>query len=365
MTNQEILINLANLRHLLSKLGGNWDTGLSHFLPNLDSNQVDGHYFLRNYQDLFEAFIQLSQLWQTISYPKQELKIYSLMASHAIMKVQMEEVVSILNAGLISDAMQIQNLKELTSNIKQKFNILSDINFISQLTSDITLREKVAVLKKVDASRTELLFHAVKTEHVKGILDRGSILGYTSHRFWDDGKRVKHDHPEYENAYWMKGISMTRDINFALGFGHIVLVFDRKAIKNNHSIEPYSWNHHFSDGGVNSKKEREDFVVLSKKKKRFQNCDSPEWVDEYNGIMELTPNEDYSEDELKEFKAKFARQLKQVNREDLGKPQGELKFQDALKGIIIRKTLLWIYGIDNELVQYILNHPLFNGILDD
>jgi hypothetical protein len=199
---------------------------------------------------------------------------------------------------------------------------------------------------------------------VKEILTRESILGYTSHRFWDEGKRYKESDPQYQDSYWMKGISMTRDLNYGINWGSVVLVFDRDLMRQNHKIESYSWNHHFKDFN-NHKKEREEFVVLSKDKKRFQNQDNPEWIKECEDIMSCEASEDFDAEELQKLKEKFEKKKKCVSPSDLDKPAGEFKFGESLVGIYLRGGTVDIYGPDDETIQCVLNHSKFIGILDD
>ena len=46
-------------------------------------------------------------------------------------------------------------------------------------------------------------------------------------------------------------------------------------------------------------------------------------------------------------------------------PIGELKPLDKyLKGIFVNKDIVEIYGEDNEMVQEIMSHPKFRGIIN-
>ena len=116
------------------------------------------------------------------------------------------------------------------------------------------------IRKALDFSSNEYLFHGTKLEYVKATLERGSILGYTAQRYWPDGKRRKEKDSDYEESFWMKGISMTRDINYAISWADVTLIFDRRAILKQHEIQSYAWN--FLFGSAHPKKEAEDFTWM-------------------------------------------------------------------------------------------------------
>lgn len=221
-----------------------------------------------------------------------------------------------------------------------------------------------AVSKSLDLKNTHLFFHAVKTEYVRDILDRGGILGYTTHRYWDDGRRYKDNEPEYNNSYWMKGISMTLSLSYALGWGHVVLVFDKNEIIKRHPIENYNWGHHIAQGSRNHKKEYEEFVVLSKTGKRYLNKDNPEFKEEMDYFLNLKESPDCTTEELAEIRARYDKKQNDICAGEFNTPEGEFVFGSALKGIIVRGSLIDIYGTEDALVQYLVNHPKFLGILE-
>lgn len=89
------------------------------------------------------------------------------------------------------------------------------------------------------------------------------LVGSSAQRYWPDGVRRKDDDPEYRNSFWMKGLSMTRDFEYAKMWGDVVMVFDQRLLSQRHKIEPFNWG--FSiPGGNHHKREREEFVVLKK-----------------------------------------------------------------------------------------------------
>jgi hypothetical protein len=229
----------------------------------------------------------------------------------------------------------------------------------------LDLIERKKLRSKISSVGSNVLYHAVKIEYIKGIIERGSILGYTSHRFWDDGKRHKETDSEYNDSFWMKGISMTRDLHYALSWASVVMVFNKDVMTKSEKIENYSWNYHFKDE-AHSKKEREEFVVLSKKKKKFLNEDSPDWMEEYLSVQEPSGSTDPEEiKEYEEFRAKLESKKKKLDSHSLHKPEGEFIFKDSLIGFYIRGSSLDIYGPEDENMAFLLQHPLFLGILDD
>lgn len=203
-------------------------------------------------------------------------------------------------------------------------------------------------------------------------LGRESILGYTSQRYWEDGRRYKENDENYNNSYWMKGISMSRDFNYALGWGAVLFIFDKDLIQKKHEIQPYSWNFHInSEDNLHSKKEREDFVILSKKKKYYKNKENPDWIEEYNQIKDVDIEElkkQLPEDEIIsmiKLKSKLRKEQENINIKDLKEPEGEFDFSsNGLVGIVLREHILRIYGLEDPTVQYIINHPSFLGILE-
>lgn len=114
-----------------------------------------------------------------------------------------------------------------------------------------------------EAEMRAVLFHGMQLEFAFQALRRDSLEGRTIQRFWPDGRRRKDNDKDYNDSYWFKGLSMTRDVRFAQSWGSVVLKLDRTKIANTYKIIPYNWgysipadNHH--------KKEREDFVVTGR-----------------------------------------------------------------------------------------------------
>lgn len=166
----------------------------------------------------------------------------------------------------------------------------------------------------------------------------------------------------------MKGISMTRDLNYAIGWGNVVLLFDRKKLESSHPIESYNWGHHIANRNEDAdhKKEREDFVILAKPNRRYRNLDNTTWMEEYLEEMKIKPEDTEDPEVWAEYLERKTKKLSKVNLEDLTTPEGEFDFYSskALLGIIIKSSTAEIYGIENPIVQYLMSQPEFLGFLD-
>lgn len=114
-----------------------------------------------------------------------------------------------------------------------------------------------------EAEMRAVLFHSMKLEFAFQALRRDSLEGRTIQRFWSDGRRRKDTDNDYNDSYWFKGLSMTRDVRFAQNWGDVVLKLDRTKIANNYKIVPYNWGYSIP-GNKQHKKEKEDFVVTGR-----------------------------------------------------------------------------------------------------
>lgn len=105
------------------------------------------------------------------------------------------------------------------------------------------------------------LYHALSAEHAITALIEDRLLATSSQRFWSNGKRLKDNHPDYKKSFWRKGISLTRDIRFALSWNVVVFVLDTTKLISKYKIEPYAWNSQFPDK-KDHKKEREEYLIV-------------------------------------------------------------------------------------------------------
>lgn len=203
------------------------------------------------------------------------------------------------------------------------------------------------------SSNENVLFHGVKANHALEQLNKGLIEGYTHQRYWIDGLRRKDNHPEYESSYILKGISTTRDLEYAKKWGQVIYILDKEKIRNRFKVLPYSWGYSIPDSTTpgmgktifhkfRHKKEREEFIVLGKIEKSFNQLKN-EWENLYDG----------SDDEPEEF----------INRNDYmyGK-LGKMNLNDVLKGILIVENKT---NYQNEEIEAVKRHPKFIGTISE
>lgn len=115
------------------------------------------------------------------------------------------------------------------------------------------------------------LYHAISADRASNALISNSLGGYTTQRFWPDGKRRRENDPGYENSWWYKGISTTRDLRYAAKWNYVVFEFDKNKLNQKYKIIPYAWNYHMSDSPspfpndhFRHKIEKEEFVITGK-----------------------------------------------------------------------------------------------------
>jgi hypothetical protein len=118
------------------------------------------------------------------------------------------------------------------------------------------------------------LYHAVKAAYAINALNKNILDAYTFQRYWSDGRRRKDDDPNYSKSFYYRGISLTRDIEYAIKWSDVVFVFDQDALRNKYKLIPYNWGYSIGRGykqGSRSKREREEFLIVSKIEKHLTN----------------------------------------------------------------------------------------------
>ncbi len=121
-----------------------------------------------------------------------------------------------------------------------------------------TLRE---IVKK---QRVAPLYHAIEYKRAMEALIQNKLGGYSIQRYWEDGRRRKDDEDDYESGLYMRGLSLTRDVDYAKDWNDIIFVFDQEKLKNKWKILPYNWGYSIGGGykqGSNAKREREEFLI--------------------------------------------------------------------------------------------------------
>ena len=89
----------------------------------------------------------------------------------------------------------------------------------------------------INEGRDASLFHGYsKPSFAILALNNNEMAATSSQRFWADGKRRKDNDPEYFKSFWMKGVSATRDIFYAMNWGDIVFELDQSVIARKYKM---------------------------------------------------------------------------------------------------------------------------------
>lgn len=242
--------------------------------------------------------------------------------------------------------------------------------FIDLLTKIESYFNKISNIKHFQISKNQdYLYHATKVNIALEILNRGSILGYTSHRYWNKGVRYQTDDPEYQKSFWMKGISMTRNVDYALSWNAVTFVFDKNVIEYRHKIQCYDWFHHREDS-PKVKVESEEFIVLKKTGKTFKNEENMEFLQEYKELVDgynQLPDQEKTED-IQDMISSYEKRKHYMDLRALNKPEGEFKFSykntNALIGFFLHSEhIQFTDTCENSEFYSLMNHPNFLGFL--
>lgn len=119
-----------------------------------------------------------------------------------------------------------------------------------------------------------LLWHGIRDySHAVTALRNNAMLGTTTQRWWPDDRHYTDDQGDlYNNSYWMKGLSLTRDRKYAEAWGSVVFALDKTKIRQNFKVVPFSWQKTFAPNRshpIHYKREREEFVILEKEPKTY------------------------------------------------------------------------------------------------
>jgi hypothetical protein len=213
------------------------------------------------------------------------------------------------------------------------------------------------------------LWHGVKTSFVKTQLQENSISGHTMHRYWPDGKYLQDKTPGYQESFWMKGISTSRDMQYAAnwaGSRSVVYKLDQRLIAQNYKMIPISWGATIQGHTKNLKKEREEFIVLNKTKQSFD-----DFLEQYHKERDALDDAYYDADmsRNKTLADKIMTQIKSRNKNVVRAWQQP----GPNKLFPLSKYLLGIYMVidpdydDTELlkddIKYIQELPQYKGTI--
>lgn len=183
---------------------------------------------------------------------------------------------------------------------------------------------------------THVLYNSMEAQYASMALRDNRMLATSARRFWPDGRRRKEDWEGYEESFWMKGISFTRDPHYALKWKDVTFALDSSKLRNRISIVPFAWNYHFCNQAsmgreIDHKREREEFAIFSRKPDDFQRSE------ENGGGLDMNRWQE---------------------------PGGSLDNLDQyLLGIMVNKRILEIYGEEDFSKRFpgILDHPKYKG----
>lgn len=116
------------------------------------------------------------------------------------------------------------------------------------------------------------LYHALKIDYALAALENNKLDAYTFQRYWPDGRRRKDDESDYSKSYYYRGISLTRDIDYAKNWECVIFVFDQGQLNTKYKIVPYNWGYSIGGGYEQKervKREREEFLITSLVKKEM------------------------------------------------------------------------------------------------
>lgn len=204
------------------------------------------------------------------------------------------------------------------------------------------------------------LYHGVRHNHAIEQIQRNRIEGRTTQRFWPGGKRLQDNHPEYNDSFWLKGVSLTRNFAYAKHWADVVYVIDQRKLSQRYKIVPFNWGYaNAKNRGPDPKRETEEFVILGKIYKSME-----QFIEDYNNERDALWDEHYAAKDAGDtaladkIKAKLG--AMPTAMEAWGGPIGSnIEPLDAyLLGIYadeIHKTL------NAKNIQIITEHPLFKG----
>lgn len=217
-------------------------------------------------------------------------------------------------------------------------------------------------IKKPHKEYKNKLWHAMKIENAIKALSNGFLEPHTSHRFWKDGILRNDSHPEYEDSNWRHGWSLTRNKQYAISWGQVILEFDKDEIRKTHKITPVCWGAlitrkpKFGHG----KRETEEFVLSGGVK------ESTNYYKKQAIIVEEEYDEIFDKEKKTEKDLSRLSEIEDYNWiEEWSKPVGKkLNIEKNCVGVYLCERFLDIYkDKQSEELRFIIEHPLFKGFL--
>lgn len=210
-------------------------------------------------------------------------------------------------------------------------------------------------LSSKDFFKYKGLWHGVQFKNIQHVFDKNALEARTTQRYWKNGQTFFDDERiEYENSFFLKGISTTRNKHYAMAWGDVVFLLDNEKIKQDFEVKPFAWNSTIRSA-FDFKKETEEFVISDR-----MNQTMDQIKEEYYDIIDsFYDNNDMSG--LKHFEKNVCSDQGVIG---YWKRKGSrsLAFSKYVKGFFICDQKPIDCDINKNDYQELFKHPLFLGI---
>lgn len=141
-----------------------------------------------------------------------------------------------------------------------------------------------------EAVGSNSLYHATKLPYCNDQLKHDELHAAMIHRFWKDGKRRERGEKGYEDHVWIKGLSLTRDLQFALKWGFLIYELDKTLLTQRYKLLPITWFSGRVSGG-SKRREAEEYLWMETSKLSGDGREVIEYAN--NGKVRLKPLHKY------------------------------------------------------------------------
>ena len=198
------------------------------------------------------------------------------------------------------------------------------------------------------------LWHSIKQEHIESILTNNHLEARTTQRYWVNGVIYRDNQKEqYHQSHYMKGWSMTRDKDYAFGWGSVTLLFNWELLRRDFKIRTFSWSYLGSYCKGNFDKEREEFVISNYMSQTIDEIEQ-EYFTITDSIYDVQGKEALNE-WMKENGSNY---IDYWQRKGLR----TICLSKYLKAIFVCKESYEIYN--GRGFDMAVNHPLFKGFIN-
>ena len=211
-------------------------------------------------------------------------------------------------------------------------------------------------IKIKDLKEYNGIWHTVSYKYINTILDNNFLEARTTQRYWKDGKIHRDNEGDvYDNSFFVKGWSMTRDPLYAFTRGGgITFLLDWELIRRDFKYKTISWNYTISSCQKNFGKEREEFIISN-----YMNQTLKEIQDEYFRITDDI-YDNLGKEALFEWEKNNG-----TDWVDYWQRKGTktISLDKYLKAIFISKETYDIFN--GKYFEKVIEHSLFKGYYDD